>query len=691
MKRYGKQFWRSIPFLRLLLPFIAGMLVAYYAEPRRGLLLVSSLVAVFLSVCFRYIPIAKKYTFRWVNGLLFNALMACAGAMIVFVQNIQHDPRWIGYHLQNSNGILVTIQEPLTEKPSTFKTIVKAESVLSGNSWLPVKGSLLVYFKKDSTLTRLRYGTKLIIQKNPGYISNPGNPGAFDYRRYCAFQGIYHQLYLLPKDYSVTGTADTNNLTGWLIRARVSVLSILKKYIPGEKESGVAEALLIGYRADLDKDLVRAYSNTGVVHIIAISGLHLGMIYGLLLLVLRPFRSQKWIRWCKPLLILVVLWGFSLLAGAAASILRSAVMFSFIVIGESLRRRTNIYNTLAASAFCLLVYDPYFLWDVGFQLSYAAVLSIVLFMKPIYKWFYFRNRILNAVWQLNSITLAAQLLTLPVLLYYFHQFPTLFLFTNFIAVPVSGFILYGELALLLVCRIPFLNSYTGQAVSWLVSQLNGVIERTDQLPYGIIGNIQVSLLQALLLYFAIAYAAWWLLHKKSSGLVTGMFFLFLFIFFGGLTAFRQGRQQKLIVYNVPKHTAIDVIKGNHSRFIGDLSRQAEATILPARILYGFQPNGIPAGMVIGGHLIMFRHKSVLLIDKTPVLSPLNPRITVDIIVLSGHPEISLSRLAAAFACRQYVFDSSNPLWKIRHWKKEADSLHLRHHSVPEQGAFEMDL
>jgi competence protein ComEC len=205
-----------------------------------------------------------------------------------------------------------------------------------------------------------------------------------------------------------------------------------------ETETGVAEALLIGYRDDLDKDLVRAYSNTGVVHIIAISGLHLGMIYGLMLLLLKPFRKYKWMRWAKPLLILLVLWGFSLLAGAAASILRSVVMFSFIVIGESLGRKTNIYNTLAASAFCLLVYNPYFFWDVGFQLSYTAVLSIVLFMKPVYQWLYFKNKLLNAIWQLNAITLAAQVLTLPVILYYFHQFPNLFLFTNFVAVPLIG-------------------------------------------------------------------------------------------------------------------------------------------------------------------------------------------------------------------------------------------------------------
>jgi competence protein ComEC len=340
-----------------------------------------------------------------------------------------------------------------------------------------------------------------------------------------------------------------------LLNARNNVLSIFRKWVPGETETGVAEALLIGYRDDLDKDLVRAYSNTGVVHIIAISGLHLGMIYGLMLLLLRPFRKYKWMRWAKPLLILFVLWGFSLLAGAAASILRSVVMFSFIVIGESLGRKTNIYNTLAASAFCLLVYNPYFFWDVGFQLSYTAVLSIVLFMKPVYQWFYFKNKLLNAIWQLNAITLAAQVLTLPVILYYFHQFPNLFLFTNFVAVPLSGFILYGELLLLLVYKIPFLNVYTGKAVSFLIRQMNTLLNK----PTGclsLLQTIQTSITQTILLYIGIGCVAWWLLDKKTKALLTGIVCLAGCILIASLTAIRQSQQHTMIIYNVPRLSAM---------------------------------------------------------------------------------------------------------------------------------------
>jgi competence protein ComEC len=696
MKRYGKQFWPPMPFIRLLMPLTAGIMIGQYFNPWLQTLIFIAAPTVLIFFVFSFRSLTKKYSLRWLNGLFFNLLMLCMGSALVYFQNIKNDPAWIGRHANDSKTILVTLQEPLTAKTNSFKTTARVTAVWIKNQWVAAKGDILVYFKKDSVPPGLQYGSELVIQKTLQPISNSGNPGAFDYKQYAAFQGIHLQVYLQQKDYRVTGTLRTNGFQAWLISARNNVLAILRKYIPGEKEAGVAEALLIGYRDDLDKDLVRSYSNTGVVHIIAISGLHLGMIYGLLLLLLKPFRKIKWMRVLKPLLILTVLWGFSLLAGAAASILRSAVMFSFIVIGESMGRRTNMFNTLAASAFCLLVYDPYFLWDVGFQLSYAAVLSIVLFMKPVYTWLYFPNKFLNAVWQLNAITLSAQVLTLPIILYYFHQFPNLFLFTNFIAVPVSGFILYGELLLLVVYKIPLLNEYTGKAVSFLVAQMNGVIERTDHLPYAATGNIQVSIWQTILLYFATGYFAWWLLEKKTRGLLTGLCFLLLFIFIAGLRGIHNEQQQKLIIYNIPQHSAIDIISGTGYQFIGDTALSQNIFLnsfhlAPSRILHGARPVELLHDVFITNHLLVISHKTVLLIDKPVPAMALAEKIPVDIIILSGNPKIYLGRLAAVFDCPQYVFDSSNPLWKIRYWKKDADSLHLRHHSVPEQGAFEMAL
>jgi competence protein ComEC len=271
---------------------------------------------------------------------------------------------------------------------------------------------------------------------------------------------------------------------------------------------------LIGYREDLDKSLVQSYANTGVVHIIAISGLHLGMLYGLLLLVLKPLKKLKMPSWCQLSIVLAGLWMFSFIAGASPSVLRSAVMFSVIAVGNAAKKKANIYNTLSASAFLLLWINPFFLWDPGFQLSYAAVLSIAIFQKPITGLIETGNKILDATWSLVSISFAAQILTTPISLLQFHQQPLLFLFANAVAVPLSGIVLYGEILLLLVSNIHILANGTGyfgvcliaglKINGWRLDALN-ISCRTDQL-----------FLPELVCYFLLGSVAQWVFQGRRN-------------------------------------------------------------------------------------------------------------------------------------------------------------------------------
>lgn len=534
MKRYGKTVWKTAPFFRLLPALIAGILLQYYCNLSPMVPCVIIPLAAGILGCIRLLTVYNRYRLNWLNGMAVYLLVSCAGMTVVYNSDITHRSNWIGNQYHQKKMILVSVEEPLIEKKKSFKALAKLRFVKPGTSdlnggWRTASGYVLLYFRKDSGMVLPDYGSQLVINKPLQAIVNRNDKDAFDYQRYCAFQGIYHQVLLQQGDYRIVLPANKSRFATALITAQQFVVTTLQKKITGDKEAGIAAALLIGYKNGLDKDLLQAYSNTGVVHVIAISGMHLGMIYGLLVALLRPLRNGKAGRWIKPLVILAVLWGFSFLAGAVPSILRSAVMFSFIVVGEAMGKRTNIYNTLAASAFCLLLYNPYYLWDVGFQLSYTAVLSIIIFMKPVYKCLYFKNKLLGAAWQLNAVTLSAQILTFPLLLYYFHQFPNLFLFTNFFVVPMSGFILYGCLLLLGVAEIPVLGTLIGKGISWLIMQMNGLIGRTDSVPFSVTGNMQITLLQCLLLYGCIGCFGWWLLQKQVRGLLAGMGSLALFL------------------------------------------------------------------------------------------------------------------------------------------------------------------
>ncbi len=475
---------KSVPSVRLLVAFITGILLQWYIALSITTAIVATVAVIALAIGFSFLPQYRKFTVQWLRGVLILLLFTTGGALLTYANNIQHQPKWFQNHYAKGTVITATIEEPLVAKPNSYKAIATVTAVQNNRIAEDAKGNILLYFKKDSTIAkRIGYGARIAFSKTLQPIQNTGNPGGFDYKRYLLFQNITSQVYLQANEYVLLPQKDASTFQVFLQKTRAYVINSLQTYIPGKGEQGVAEALLIGYRNDLDKQLVQSYSNTGVVHIIAISGLHLGMIYGVLLFLLSPFKSRRWYRFVMPITVLIVLWLFTLIAGAVPSIVRSAVMFSFIVLGECLRRKGNIYNTLAVSALCILIYNPFYLWDVGFQLSYAAVLSIVVFMKPVYNSLYFENRIINKIWMLAATTIAAQIFTIPIVLFYFHQFPLLFLVTNLLVVPLSSIALFIEILVVAVAGWAWLATITGKLAYWLLWFMNSFIQHVEKLPF----------------------------------------------------------------------------------------------------------------------------------------------------------------------------------------------------------------
>ena len=697
MQHYGISIFKRIPVLRLLLPFIAGIIYQFYLQIPLNCIIATLGVSAGIWLFYSVLKPSKKIILSPINGFAIGLTFFAVGALVSFVKNGGSQTQFMGNFYKPNMPVLVTLQEPLVVKPKSYKVLARAEAVLVNGKWQAVSGDVLVYFKKDSAKPKLGYGNQLIINKTLVTINNAGNPGGFNYQQYCGFQGIYYQTFLGNGNYQTLTATHISLFNNWLITTRLAVLSILRNNIHSANELAVAEALLIGYRDDLDRDLVQAYSNTGVVHIIAISGLHLGMIYGLLILLFKPFKRQRWLVFVKPITIVVVLWGFTFIAGAAPSILRSAVMFTFIVLGEGLGKRSSIYNTLAASALTILLFNPFSLWDVGFQLSYAAVLSIILFSKHIEHWFYFKNKLLKLFWNLNAVTLSAQILTLPIILYHFHQFPTLFFITNLVAVPLSGAILYTELLLLVVTWLPSVATFIGKITEWLLWLMNDFIERVNLLPFSVWNGLQISIPQAFFLYGCIAGLAWWLITKTPKALLWGLSLLLLFFSVRYWDFMQRSQQYKLVVYNVPQHTGIDIIEGRYYQFLGDSVLQENGFLhnfhlKPSRVLHRISVMDNLKHIAVSNNIITSANKTIIVIDKPlPKYYQPTEKITADVVVVTKNPKIYFSQLAKVFNCQQYIFDASNPAWKIKYWKKDADSLGIKYHVVAESGAFEVGL
>lgn len=691
---YSIPIWKKAPFTRLLLPLIAGILLQWYLQFSLPGIITAFIVFGIAYILFLLLPLALQFKAKALQGLVIQLLIVVLGAWLTWQQDVQHHTNWYGNHYKDGSYLVVRIDEPLVEKNKSYKADGVVEMVIQDGKTLAAEGKLLLYFSKDSIETNLKYGDRIIFHKTLQPIKNSGNPGAFNYQRYAAFQGIFHNVFLKNKDWLVLNGSSGNRFKQFIFSARAYVLGVLKKSMgTGKDELGIAEALLIGYTNDLDKDLVQAYSNTGVVHIIAISGMHLALIYLLLVWLFAKIPLINKSKWLQLVLILACLWLFSIITGASPSVLRAAVMFSFIAVGKNFFKQASIYNSLAASAFVLLCYNPYFLWAVGFQLSYLAVLSIVIFQIPIYNCIYIKNKWMDKAWQLMAVSIAAQLLTFPVCIYYFHQFPNLFLVSNMIAVPLSGLILYAEIVLIAFSWLPYAGMYVGKLVALLVGLMNKIILWINELPFAVWDKIPATVLSTWLLYAVVAGFGTWLLLKQKKYLNMALLALLTFVIQAAYKNWQTAKQQKLIVYNVPRCKAIDFITGNSYQFVGDSVLLQDALLQnfhlkPGRVALQLDKRADSLAAVFNHKMFyQFNNKRILIADRQVNFAPADHKIELDLIIISKNPKIQIASLAENFNCKLFVFDASNPAWEIEKWKQECKALNLNFYSVPDTGAF----
>lgn len=677
--------WQRAPFIRYFTALAAGIaLQETFSLPVKMLvcswaLLLMGMVSYFL------LSLKLRYRFALLNGVMIHLALLVSGALLLWRHDVRHRRYWIG---QSSNAacLAVRLEEAPVKKQRSWKAQARVEWSSDGTRWQPAEGSVLLYFEPDSMTEALSCGSRVVFQKTLQPIPEANNPGSFSYARYCLYQGITHQVYLKRREYRFVKEKPPPSLERLVLAARQYVVGLLRANIAGTREQGLAEALLIGYKDDLDKQLVQSYTRTGVVHIIAISGMHLALIYGLLSWLTKPLARVSWFR---LLLILAGLWGFSLLTGGGASVVRSTVMFSFVVLGNVLKRKMSVYNSLALSAFLLLCYQPYWLWDVGFQLSYGAVLSIVIFYRPVYGWADLTHPLLDAVWKSMAVSLAAQILTTPLSLYHFHQFPVLFLLTNLIAVPLSSLVLMGEIG---ICALGWMHGpalLLGKCTAWMIGAMNAYIERLDRTSFAVWDGFSLSLVQMALLIALIAALHYWLSEKERTGFTLALLSLLCFCVLRTLDFWNKLHQQKLIVYSASHHTLIEFVSGRDSYLLSDPPAIDENTkaycLRPAHTLMRLRE---PRQAGLSPQLIRFCGKKVLVLCGKP---PPAVADTVDLVIVSGRIKRGEEGLPEQCLAACLVIDGSVPAASAARWMRMAEERHIPYHNIAQKGAFVVNL
>jgi competence protein ComEC len=417
--------------------------------------------------------------------------------------------------------------------------------------------------------------------------------------------------------------------------------------------------------------------------------LHVSILYLVILFFLKPIQSKPWSRWGIAIISVLILWFYAFITGLSPSVLRAVTMFTFIAVARPFGRRSNIYNTLAASAFFLLLYNPYLIMSVGFQLSYIAVIGIVYLQRPIYNLWSPENRIIDWVWQITCVSIAAQIATFALGLLYFHQFPVYFLFSNLFVIPGSFVVLLLGVLLLVIDWITPVATIVGYLLDISIKILNGSVFLVEDLPYSLINNVYLTTVQCWLL-IGIIFAIIFLLEKKSFQfavitILTGV----LFSLQSWLHFDEEVNTNRLIVYKVPGHSAIDLIENGQSVFLADSALR----INEERIRFHIRPNRLFCGVsevrtessgihqYDGFLYFVWNKKKILWIKDKKAVLPKN--ITSDYLIIANN-SISIRQLKD-LKFEKLILDSSNAKWYEDRLAREWNSSNL--FSVSVQGAF----
>ena len=492
-----RNYMRSVVLGRLLLAYILGILLANYLPFNLQFIFIA-LILFSLScyIQFYYSRKIKRFTFHWLNGISLNFIFIFFG----FLLNITHQEALSKEHFSKKNYqmLKVVIVDNLSNNNLNNRYLGK---VIASDLQQNIHGKILIY-TKDKTLA---LGSILNITSPIISFQKNRNPGEFNAQAYWNKKQVFHFVYLKTSD-SVIGIKQLSYLKTNSLFIAYKFDSILKKHLLNEESYKIASALLLGSRTGISEEVIADYSKTGTIHILSVSGLHVSVIFLVLNKILSLFKWGK-TQLLKSIILISFVCLYAYITGLSPSVCRSAVMISFSIIGKQINHQSNPFNLIAGSAFFLLIIDPAYLLDIGFQLSYLAVLGIIYFYDAIYRLCYFENKFADQIWMLIAVSIAAQLSTLAISLYYFHQFPNYFLLANLLAIPLSSIALYLGIALLALNPIPFIAKYIGLVLSKCIALMGYILHKISILPYALsyyyhIDSAAACLLMALLLCYS---------------------------------------------------------------------------------------------------------------------------------------------------------------------------------------------
>lgn len=695
-------FWNNFPLSKLFFPFLAGNLLAFCLpvdQNQTKSLCFFLFILILLFYLFRF---ESSYRYRYLLGLLVFPAFFLAGASLRRAEEDSIQRSELADTLIEQELIFVVrlVDEPQA-KTNSWKVQAQLLGIIDSLPRVITPCEMILYLELDSLRPAPEYGDVFLVAGRIQKVAPVHNPGEFDYQSFLYRKGVLYQAFAKSDSYRIQQKDQANYLVSVAKRTRKYLMRQLAANGLSGQEFSVASAVLLGYDELLDAEQRKAFSGSGAMHVLCVSGLHVGIIYMIISMLVSRLSFLNRRKWFKALMILTFIWMYALITGLAPSVLRASAMFSFVVIGNSLGRRTHIYNSLLASAFLLVLINPMIIYAVGFQLSYLAVIGIVSLHPLVYSLWSPKRNLPDKIWSLVAVSIAAQLTTFPLAMHYFNQFPNYFIATNLIVIPLSTCILYCGILSCILIPVPYLNT----AVTWLLSLLVKIMNASavfiESMPGAVTRDVFLSEPSVLILYLLLICASLWIIQRKKKLVWTLPPLLILLLFLGITRKFHVADQHVICVYDNGRHPSIDFMNGREAVFLAD------SVLLADESKHGFHLSGhriqqdivkvegkdlyvdsiFPPYVKKVQHLLEFKGFRMVLIDSVSASFRSDSLFPADALFITGNPYLRIDEIVNQYKPSLVLISSDNSIYQTKRWIPELDSLGVDYWDIREKGAW----
>lgn len=678
--------FKSIPFFKILLPYLLGVCLIFYfgTFKQQHLVFLLSIVFVFITFFVQKFSKPNHYSKKLAFIIAANVFLIFSAFESAYWFDDRHkEEHYSLYVNQSSQRFIAQINDiPVVGKKS-IKLSVRIKQIEDNTGWHAVNGKTIVYVKKDSLHDRsFELGDEVFFNAVFSYPNEPQNPFEFDYKTYLQHKNIFHVVFAKNEQvFVLKGLKPEINIYNLGTRIKANTVQILRESGLSKEAFSICAALLVGYDDEIDREVIQSFSHSGTLHILSVSGMHTAVLYGVLIFLFSLFDKHDRYKKTKCIVVITCLTLFVFITGLSASVLRAALMLALVLIGKTFYRQGNAYNTLLLSAFILLLINPYLLLDVGFLLSYLAVFGI-MYLYPILNNLYFiENKLFRWAWNLTLMSLSATIFTLPITLYYFHQFPIWFVFSNLIIIPLSTGLMVAAAALLLTYKISFIKPI----LVYLINLANDIMlwfaQLTDNPQYGFLDNIVFSKTDLCFCFVFIVLGLMVIHSRQYKHVLILCSVVIIWLLNSIYVNYVDIQQKELMVFSVKRKSAY-LIKNGNTLFtnLSELDEEERQRLVKPYIVTN--PNYVEHKTK--AHFISSSFVKVAHLSQDNLSLPQS-----DYIIVSHNAKLKVKELAEKKTI--VIADCSNSTTFVKKLKQQCAQWNVPFYSVKDEGALRLTL